>query len=812
MYLPGFYYKSTTKKCPKLLLTGLCVWRTLDFLKIHTVKTVPPSHPPCHAAACHSGMYFVMPLLLVFFLLTGSTISAQTVTTGKSFINLTRPNGGNFLPGDIIEVRATIAVTGGSNTSGSRLNSVRYNDTINLAKFNYIPNSLRMISNEGRLQTQYTDGSDADSAHINLGTGHLRFNIGANSGSCNVGTQGNSITNAGRLWGGLRPSFYGSTCIRVYSFRLEIRPDAAAVAIDSLITLNAGNFRYRIGSSSSDQLSNFRPYLIRIAPDYGLCTNSIGANALLGEFGGTFGSGTAQNRGATTFIPAPYSFLNFGTGAPNDNAYGVANRTSADGSTIATRPYPHSSRVFTLWDIIGDHTGAADPIEGNPPTNDGYAVIINASYETNRAFQQTITNLCEETYYEFSAWFRNICRRCGCDSSGKGSGTSGYVPGPGNDSSGVRPNLAFQIDDEEYYTSGNIAYTGQWIKKGFVFRTKPGQTSITVTIRNNAPGGGGNDWAIDDIAIATCLPSMIYAPSTTPNICRGASLRIYDTVRSYFDNYRYYQWQYRPAGGGPWTDVGPLIGPITPTLNGSYWEYIASYTIPPAMTALANNGDQYRLITATSTSNIGQSNCRSTDEVNIVTMNVLDCGIPLNTQLLSFNATNSNGRAQINWTTGPENEPVWFVVEKSNDGQQFRSLTTLTSRNSRNDLNTYSLPDADDIVTRQYYRLRMYNSTGQTTYSRVVTLDPGQHRGLQWVSYVNPFQSAIRAEIKAERSGVLQAYLINQVGQSVLRQTLNVQAGINPLVISNTQHLPAGVYILRVTDGTEVLQQKLVKQ
>jgi len=64
----------------------------------------------------------------------------QTVTTGKSYINISRPNGGTFLPGDIIEVRATIAVTGGSNVAASRLNFVRYNDTINLAKFAYVPN------------------------------------------------------------------------------------------------------------------------------------------------------------------------------------------------------------------------------------------------------------------------------------------------------------------------------------------------------------------------------------------------------------------------------------------------------------------------------------------------------------------------------------------------------------------------------------------------------------------------------------------------------------------------------------------------
>src|SRR3982751_2047457 len=99
-------------------------------------------------------LYFFLILLLfppVFAL-------SQTVTTGKSFINITRPNGGTFLPGDVIEVRATIAVSGGSSTN--RVSSIRYNDTINLAKFDYINSSLKMLSNEGRQQYAYTDIAD----------------------------------------------------------------------------------------------------------------------------------------------------------------------------------------------------------------------------------------------------------------------------------------------------------------------------------------------------------------------------------------------------------------------------------------------------------------------------------------------------------------------------------------------------------------------------------------------------------------------------------------------------------------------------
>ena len=153
-------------------------------------------------------------------------------------------------------------------------------------------------------------------------------------------------------------------------------------------------------------------------------------------------------------------------------------------------------------------------------------LIINSAYKTDTAFQYTVTNLCPNTYYEISMWLKNICYKCGCDSNGTGTSGAGYIPFATNDSSGVQPNLAFDINGTDYYTSGNLPYLGispatqtgsdstnSWVKRGFTYLTGSSQTSLTLSIRNNAPGGGGNDWAMDDIAFTTCTPSMTFHPT-----------------------------------------------------------------------------------------------------------------------------------------------------------------------------------------------------------------------------------------------------------------------------------------------------------
>ncbi len=169
--------------------------------------------------------------------------------------------------------------------------------------------------------------------------------------------------------------------------------------------------------------------------------------------------------------------------------------------------------MFDVWDISGDHTGATDVNQGNPPcdasqpvspTNPcGYMMVFNAAYKTDTAFQFNVANACPNTYYEVSAWFKNVCYKCGQDSMGRGqwSGSS-YIPTAANDTAGVRPNIAIKINNLDYYNTGDIQHqaTGvsrmsttadsanRWVQRAFVYKTDATTTNFTLTLRNNAPG------------------------------------------------------------------------------------------------------------------------------------------------------------------------------------------------------------------------------------------------------------------------------------------------------------------------------------
>ena len=561
-------------------------------------------------------------------------VTDLAIDYSKSYINITDGAvGGTINPGDVLEIRSTFVVT----TGGGALTNFSYFDTLkNTGGLRY-KDSIALRTNEGKNYKWFTNAVGDDAGWFSTGGGlGLDTAIQINIGTGATAAIGGTVTNTSR------PSFYGGTYIVMATYRVTVYG-----AFDNKINFGGGAFRFTTGSVN--YTINFPRDSLRVYQTLSACSDAVSPGNLIGSASnGTFGTlplgsvaTNALQNGGPAAINTTYGYQTFATG-PVDYYYGVANNTSPTNAidrTVIKTGGP--TRVFGIWDITGDHTNSINPAKGNNPcdiskpvsvTNPcGYLLAINAAYRSDKVFEYTATGVCSETYYEVSAWFKNLCYRCGCDSMGRGAGNVGYIPTapppapglsstPGGDSSGVRPNIAMQIDGIDYYTTGELVYQGlggtqtgsdtlnNWVRRSFVFKTSPTQTSFKITFRNNAPGGGGNDWAIDDIGLRTCYPSMVYAPSN-PIVFMGSSLTIRDTVRSYFDNYTWYKWQTKPANGpfaGTWIDVVPAATGnfgTPPLVNGQY-EYTIAYTIPGTATQLTNAGDAYRMVVASNASNL----------------------------------------------------------------------------------------------------------------------------------------------------------------------------------------------------------------
>jgi hypothetical protein len=755
------------------------------------------------------------------------------VDYGKSYVNITKgTSGGTVDPGDVLEIRATFVVSAGA------ADSVAYFDTLRNTKgFALVPGSIALKTNDAKIyrydqlsKVAFTDGAGDDPG--------WRSPLGSDTAiRINIGKGGTSAARGRVSQSDASPKNNGAVIIMA-TYQVIVY-----AGYDTKINFGGGSFSYRDPTTGTLTAINFPTDSLIVYNSPGMCPNALSPTNIVGdEFGGTFGtpstlSTATRNRGTSANTNYIYAVFGppTGGGGPNDYYYGIANNTSAVNPPITTTTLakPDANRVFSVWDITGDHTGSTNTARGNPPcdinqpisaTNPcGYMLVINSAYNTDTAFQYLVSNLCTNTYYEISGWFKNICYKCGQDSLGRGywSGASYLPTGPG-DSSGVKPNIAIAIDGVDYYTTGNLQYQGlggtqtgsdslnNWVKRGFTFKTGINQTSFVLTFRNNAPGGGGNDWALDDIRMSTCMPNMSYSPSITPMICQGNMLDIYDTVRSHFDNYNFYKWQRSTDGGLSWSDV-TSADDTTVTLNGSNYQYTAGYRIPATNTTLADSADLYRLVVATTTSNLSNINCLSTDATNIITLNVQDCGIPLAIDFISFSGKLNHGNADLIWTTSKETEPVSYSIERSYDGTNFSSIGILPGNNNVNATNnTYKYTDLN-VKGKVWYRIAMLNKDGHKKYSRIIILEDNTvNFGL--TNVVNPFSTKLDFGITVSENSRLDVTLLNMSGKPVRNQTFNVYEGANNLTIVDTEILPVGIYILQIRNNDQIINKKVMKK
>lgn len=786
-------------------------------------------------------------------------LPSPSLDYGKSYINLSKnTTGGTVTTGDILEIRATFVARDPNWSSNpiSVADSLAFYDTLfNSKGFKLLAgaNTITLKTNESKIYKSFTNAAGDDEGQgvpigVTLDTAiRINFGIGA------------SNTARGKLANNKKPSVFGSSSIVMATYRVQVYAPAG-----TKIKWGGGSLTYRDSITGVFRTVNFKNDSLIVYNSVGLCPNAISvANAIGVESNGTFGASSSsallyKDRSASAYVPG-YTYSPFTTNAPGDYLYGITNNTSAGGagwskSNTLNKPDNSSGthkRVFDVWDITGDHTGATNSAKGNPPCDTtqpkslsnpcGYMLVVNSAYKTDTAFQYSITGLCTNTYYELSAWIKNICSRCGCDSNGRTATNSGtslpdplYIPSGGaGDSSGVRPDLAFAINGTDYYTTGALKHYGavlgitpqasdsmnQWVKRGFVYKTGPAETGFQLAIRNNAPGGGGNDWALDDIGVATCFPNMNYSPTNNPTVCQNNVITITDTIRSNFNNYTEYKWQrWSAATSGPWTDIAGTTGSAIPVFN-PLWDathniygYIVTYTIPVTWTTPANNGDLYRVVVATTTGNLASAACNSSDPVTI-TLNVLtSCGPPLAVNLLSVSGKLITDKAKISWVTVKEERITSYSVERSNDATNFTSIGIINGyNNTSSDKNYYSYDDPLPITGKVYYRIAVMSDQVIKKYSGIIQLILSGINGWSLDAVVNPFYNELQYQISSPVSVLAKIELLDNNGSTLRSSRQLINPGVNALTLNNTAGMPNGIYLLKVTINGNVSIRKIIK-
>jgi gliding motility-associated-like protein len=286
-----------------------------------------------------------------------------------------------------------------------------------------------------------------------------------------------------------------------------------------------------------------------------ICTGSLGDPVVNITFG------TGPNPGPALSAQLPNLFY-VSRPCPDDGFYTIVNSTSACfGDTWHTVPNDHTEN------------------DAN-----GYMMLVNASFNSGDFYVDTVKGLCAGTTYEFAAWVTNVLKVTACNGSG------------------ISPNLTFRIESPTgailgTYNTGNISQTGGqvWQQYGLFFTTPTTTSNVVLRITNNAPGGCGNDLALDDITFRPCGPTVTAkiagTNSTTLDKCIDDLTPVILTadVSTGYNNPTY-RWQ-KSNDGINWSDIA--------TANTLFYQHLPSGT-----------GKFYYRLSIAESNNFGDKNCR----------------------------------------------------------------------------------------------------------------------------------------------------------------------------------------------------------
>ena len=158
--------------------------------------------------------------------------------------------------------------------------------------------------------------------------------------------------------------------------------------------------------------------------------------------------------------------------------------------------------------------------------------------------------------------------------------------------------------------------------------------------------------------------------------------------------------------------------------------------------------------------------------------------------------------ATIKWSTLSEQNTSYFSVERSTDNINFQTtgskVQAAGSSESRRD---YQLKDnIKDLLQNEviYYRIKLVDIDKKVTYSNVVAVRISKKPGV--TIWPNPFQSDISVSITTEKETTIDINLIDVNGRSIRTSSQKVAKGISLITIRNLDQLPAGVYLVEISD------------
>jgi len=188
---------------------------------------------------------------------------------------------------------------------------------------------------------------------------------------------------------------------------------------------------------------------------------------------------------------------------------------------------------------------------------------------------------------------------------------------------------------------------------------------------------------------------------------------------------------------------------------------------------------------------------------------------PLPVELLDFSAVQNKLIVDISWVTATEIDNDYFIVQRSEDGQNFEDLTRTNGAGTSSQVIYYSAQDQAPLNGLSYYRLKQVDFDGSVEYSDVVPVyfNSNSEGGKTIAVYPNPtaiHSGSLNIELKGFEGEIVLLELKDTRGKVFYSNSKALLSSTENHLIPISTDIPAGIYIVTVVSKNEMYSQKIL--
>lgn len=165
-------------------------------------------------------------------------------------------------------------------------------------------------------------------------------------------------------------------------------------------------------------------------------------------------------------------------------------------------------------------------------------------------------------------------------------------------------------------------------------------------------------------------------------------------------------------------------------------------------------------------------------------------------ELINFTATRVRDGVQLDWTTETEQDNEYFAVEHSTNGLDFTTLKNIGGAGTTQERHTYAYLHDTPANGTNYYRLRMIEFSGKTTYSDVVVEKFYAFGTITAFPQPAAEHATIYLNTDVNESATLQVH--DFMGRMIHTENVTLTSGEN-LIDMNCSQWASGHYVIRIS-------------